>query len=278
MSDTNTFIRNNFANSFLLILSLLLLGADAQWRRLEPGMELGIFNSPLYGDSVKAEVRVLRIDPGTHELLLFNASNPSQDKALTPREWAGKEKLTAVINAAMYQTDYRSSVSLMKTRGHVNNPRLSKDKSVLVFDPLKRNTKPVRIVDLQCDNFQAIKPAYGSFVQSIRMLSCEGKNVWQPSERRWSIAAVGLDNKGKLLFMHTSTPHSVSEFIDIIKKLPIGIERAMYMEGGSPAQLFIQSRSDTLEYTGNYAASAQPLPNVLGIRKRQLQNRKGAIK
>ncbi|MFP4015286.1 MAG: phosphodiester glycosidase family protein [Chitinispirillaceae bacterium] len=258
--------------SVLLFVTLLLVPDTlSQWKTLEPGIALGTFHSPLYPESTDAQICVVKIDPHQHELHLFNASHPKQGKNLSAKEWARKEGLKVAINAAMYQEDYKSSVSLMRTHGHVNNPRISKDKTVLAFHPRKKKLPPVRIVDMQCDDFENFRADYGSMVQSIRMLSCRGKNVWQESQKRWSIASVGIDSSENVLFMHVTTPHSVHEFINVLKKLPLSLKRAMYMEGGSPAQLFMQTDSDTLEFLGNYSSGGRPtsapsLPNVLGVR------------
>ncbi|MDR0305651.1 MAG: phosphodiester glycosidase family protein [Chitinispirillales bacterium] len=259
--------------SLTALLFALTTSAAAQWRQLEPGLELGKFNSPLYPPADSTKIHILRIDPKLYELRLLNASHPDQGRSLTALDWGRKEKLSAVINAAMYQTDYLSSVSLMRTSQHVNNSYVSKDKTILVFEPLRKNIPPVRIVDLQCDDFESIRPLYGSMVQSIRMISCAGKNVWQENGKRWSIAAAGTDKQDNILFIQTTAPHSVHEFVNILNSLPISIDRAMYMEGGSPSQLYIGTPSDTLQFIGNFSTggrsmAAPVLPNVLGVKKR----------
>ena len=128
----------------------------------------------------------------------------------------------------MYQEDYKTSVSLMKTSLHINNSNLSKDKTILAFDPKDSSVPKFMIIDRQCDDFVSLKKIYSSFVQSIRMISCTGKNVWAQGER-WSIAAFGTDTDGKALFIFTSAPHSVHDFNTILMKLPVKIDRAMYL-------------------------------------------------
>jgi uncharacterized protein YigE (DUF2233 family) len=259
------------------------LAAPAQWRTLEPGLEFAAFQSPLHNQTdtsssipqktpTPAQINILRVDTKRYELRLLNASNPANGSLLTARGWAAKEGLAAVTNAAMYQTDYRTSVSYMKTSSHTNNPRLSKDKTILVFEPLKKGIPPTRIVDLQCNDFEEIRPLYGSAVQSIRMLSCAGQNVWQESDKRHSIAAVATDKPGNILFIQCTAPHSVHEFVNILRELPISIDRAMYMEGGGPSQLFIGTAKDTMEFIGDFSsggksAGAAQLPNALGVKK-----------
>jgi uncharacterized protein YigE (DUF2233 family) len=259
--------------SAALLIVVLGACAAAQWRKLDDGLEFGRFHSRHYKDSDSGVVNVLRVDTERYELRLLNASHPSRGEAMTAREWGRREGMAAVINAAMYQTDYLTSVSFMRTSEHVNNPRVSKDKTILVFEPLQNNIPPVRIVDSQCDDFDKVKPLYGSAVQSIRMISCSGRNVWQENNRRWSIAAIAIDNDGRVLLIHCTAPHSVHEFVDILRDLPLSIDRAMYMEGGSPSQMYIAAPADTLEFIGDFSAggrspAAPAVPNVIGIRRR----------
>ncbi|MDR2693909.1 MAG: phosphodiester glycosidase family protein [Chitinispirillales bacterium] len=262
-----------------VLIAIAAVNINAQWRTLEPGLEFASFPSPLYDrhndttSSTSSKINVLRINLTRYELRLLNASNPATGGSLlTARRWAAREGMAAAVNAAMYQADYRTGVSHMKTSAHINNPRISKDKTILVFEPLQKGIPPARIVDLQCDDFEAIRPLYGSAVQSIRMLSCAGKNVWQESEKRWSIAAVATDKPGNILFIQCTAPHSVHEFVNILRELPISIDRAMYMEGGGPSQLFIGTAKDTMEFTGDFSSGGKPagaaqLPNVLGVRR-----------
>jgi hypothetical protein len=272
----------------IIIVILTITATNAQWRTLEPGLEFASFQSPLYNrhndtassstspspsiSSTSSKINILRIDTKHCELRLLNASNPANGSLLTARGWAAKEGMAAVINAAMYQADYRTSVSHMKSSAHVNNPHISKDKTILVFEPLKKGIPPARIIDRQCDDFDEIRPLYGSAVQSIRMLSCVGGNVWQESEKRWSIVAVATDKPGNVLLIQCTAPHSVHEFVNILRELPLSIDRAMYMEGGGPSQMFIGTAKDTMEFIGDFSSGgksvgAAQLPNVLGIKR-----------
>lgn len=246
--------------------------APAAWRALDAGLDLGEFTSPLAagGDGL---IHVLRIDPRRWRLRLLNASAREDGKPLTARAWAKQEGLTAAINASMYQGDMKTSVSLMRAPAHVNNPRLSRDNAILAFDASDPSLPPVQIIDRECQDFEALSGRYGSLVQSIRMVSCTGRNVWSPQEKAWSTAAIGIDRQGRVLFIHARAPYTTHNFVEALLGLPIELKNAMYAEGGHEAQMFVSAGGRQFEYLGGadngsddgLAGLAWPIPNVIGI-------------
>jgi hypothetical protein len=247
------------------------------WQQLDKGLELGIFRAPQAAAGRDSLVRVLRIDPKHYQFKLLNASRIENGVPLTPKQWCRQNGLVAAINPSMYQTDFKTSVSLMRTKGHTNNPRLSKDMTILAFDRLSAGVPHVKIIDRQCEDFPSWKRKYETLVQSIRMISCTGKNVWKPQARRWSTSAIGVDVQDRVLFIHVRALYRTHDLINILKKLPFNISRAMYTEGGPQAQLYINSGNQEWELTGSYETNSSeanegslswPLPNVLGISKR----------
>ncbi|MCF8719786.1 phosphodiester glycosidase family protein [Nitrospina gracilis] len=245
------------------------------WVQLEPGLQLGTFLAPqksIAGDSL---VRVLRIDPARFRFRLLNAS-ADQNKRRSAREWSQEHQLVAAINASMYQADNLTSVSLMQTIGHVNNTWYSKDRALLAFHPTKQGLPPVQILDRDCQDVDTLRARYRTLIQSIRMISCDGSNVWQQQDRIWSTAAIGTDENGHVLFMHVRSPYSTHDLINILLELPIHLKRAMYVEGGPEAQMFIQSGDQQMEFLGSYSTGsnendanliAWPIPNVVGIER-----------
>ena len=208
----------------------------------------------------------------------MNASAIPDGQTLTAKEWSRKKTLVAAINASMYQKDYRTSVSLMRTQGHVNNPRLSRDNTILAFGRKSKAIPQVKLIDRQCDDFDYWKKKYSVLVQSIRMLSCKGKNVWQQQRRRWSTAAIGTDDNGRVLFIHVRSPYSTHDLINILLELPLKLKSLMYVEGGPEAQLYIGSDKHEYEFFGSFETGfnennknsiAWPVPNVIGITRRK---------
>jgi hypothetical protein len=260
-----------------LALTLAALAAPSEpWAALEPGLDLGRFQGPP-GGSGDGVITVLRIDPGRFELRLLNASAPGEGSARSARQWAARTGAVAAINAAMYQEDLRTSVSLMRTRGHVNHRRLSRDRTLLAFDPLEPGVAPFRIIDLDCDDLEATGRRYASLVQSVRLVSCQRKNVWAPSSRRTSAAVVGVDGAGRLLLVHARTAWPTSTLADALLALPIDLQRAMYVEGGAEAQLYVSAGGREVELIGAFEGvpriaqnvDAWPVPNVLAVHRRK---------
>ena len=250
---------------------------NLRWQRLANGLELGVFLSPQRSDSGDSLIRVLRVDPKHFRLRLLNASAIKEGRPLTARQWSRQNGLVAAINASMYQTDHKTSVSLMRTKSHINNPRVSKDKTILAFDRQSPEVPLVKIIDRECDDFKTWKKKYGTLVQSIRMISCKGKNVWRQRPQKWSTAAIATDRQDKILFIHVSSPFSTHDLINILQQLALNISRAMYCEGGPQSQLYIRYAKKEYNFFGGFDINLQenfnspafwPIPNVVGITSR----------
>lgn len=251
--------------------------ATASWRHPEPGLAFGEFLSPRPSEVGDSMIRVLRIDPAHFDLRLLNASSSTEKRPLTAAEWARRYDLVAAINPSMYQEDHSRSVSLMRTRSHVNNSYVSKDRAVLAFDRLDDTVAPVQIIDRDCQDFEQLRQHYGTLVQSIRMVSCDGRNVWTQQPGKWSTAAIGIDRRGRTLFIHVRSPYSTHDLIDILQELPLDLHNAMYTEGGPEAQLYVRTGGQELQFVGSFETgftdnddnvTAWPVPNILGVARR----------
>jgi hypothetical protein len=248
------------------------------WQVLEPGLEYAEVDSPIPSDVGDSRIRMVRIDPSRFTVELFNASADPDRVRRTARQWAVEHGLAAAINASLYQADYRTSTSLMRSRQHVNNPRLSRHNAVLLFDRLDPDLPPVQLVDRTCRDLGAVADRYAGAVQGIRMISCRRANVWTQQPKQWSNAAVGIDDAGRLLLLHMRSPLSTHDFGEALLQLPIGLRETMYVEGGPEAQLFVSGGGQEFETVGSHGSSALaslanglalPVPNVLGVRRRQ---------
>ena len=89
-----------------------------------------------------------------------------------------------------------------------------------------------------------------------------------------SIAAIGLDQQDRILFIHVRSRYTTHDLINMLLELPIGLKQAMYVEGGADAQLYINTGKEEHEFIGSYSTGTRehdentfshPVPNILGL-------------
>jgi hypothetical protein len=142
-------------------------------------------------------------------------------------------------------------------------------RSVLAFKPLQ----PVRWIDLDGAKLPDVG-AYDVVVQNLRLIAGNRRNVWAPSDRKWSEAALAIDGQGRLLFLFSRVPYTMRDFNELLLRLPLDVRQAMHLEGGPEASLSIHGGGIDVDLCGSYETGFMandsnrqqwPLPNVLGI-------------
>jgi hypothetical protein len=279
----------------VLILCLVLWAADAArsgerpersaiWRQLSAGLELALFNSgessaPRPAEDIDSAltIAVLRVDPEQYELQLLSASELETD-ALTLRGWVERFDLKAAINASMFWKDQQTSTGFMRNFTHVNQSLIHPDfGAFLVFNPKEPELPEVQIVDrAEQPQWQSILEQYHTVVQNYRMINKKGESVWPEEGKDFSVAAIGIDEAGRVLFILSQYPRTMHQLNQLLLELPIGLQSSLFTEGGPTAGLYVQSESlakgwhgvsqSTLwtESPGTFAK----VPNVIGITPR----------
>jgi len=247
------------------------------FRKVDEGLWVGEFDSPLKSKIRDSKVTVVKIDPKLWSFKLLCASEYDKVK-MTARKWCERFNLAAAINAGMYQVDGFTNVGFMKNFNHINNPRLNNSyKAILAFNPVDASVPEVQIIDLRCQDFERLRPKYQTLVQNIRMMSCRQENVWAQQDKIWSMSVFGMDKGGNALFIFTEAPYSGYDFVNILLSLPISIYNALYLEGGPEASLYFSLNGVKVERVGIYETGFQedlsrsfawPIPNVIGITKK----------
>jgi hypothetical protein len=245
-----------------------ILPQDELWKRIDDGLFLGEINSP--------KVTLIKIDPKCYSFKLLCASENNKLR-MTAKKWCQKHNLISGINAGMFQTDGITNVGYMKNFNHINSPRLNtRYNAVLVFNPVDATVPEIQVIDLKCQDFERLKDKYQTLIQGLRMVSCRQENVWEKQDKRWSIAAFGIDKTGNGLFIFTESPYSVQDFTNTLLSLPISLYNAMYLEGGPVATLYFSANRIEFEKIGSHETGlngngfpkiAHPIPNVIGIVK-----------
>ncbi len=250
------------------------------WTTLAPGLDLGRFRAPQTGFGGDATITVLRADPARWSLDLLCATAPEHGERLTAREWCRRTGAVAAINGGMFASDYETHVGYCAVRDHVNSAAVNDYQSVAAFYPKSETMPAFRIFDLDEPNItlDGIRADYEGVVQNLRLIKRPGRNRWGPQPKRWSEAALGEDEQGRILFIFSRTAYSMHDLNGILLSLPLDLVCAQHLEGGPEAQLFVGTIGQETEYTGCYetgfnendgCAGAIPVPVVFALRERR---------
>lgn len=261
-----------FCLAFLFCLAALSRSAAAAeaWRPLAAGVEY----AELHPDGAPADrFHIVRIDPARARLRAVMATALDR-KPRTAAAWCDEQHLLAAINLGMFLDDRLSNVGHAEAGGHVNQRRwVKKYQSVLALYPRRPGLPAAALVDLDAPGAQARLADYGTVIQNLRLIRSPGHNAWGPQPRKWSEAAVALDQKGRVLFVFARTPHSMFEFNQALLALPLGVTAAMHVEGGpeaslsvrGPLKLNLNGSFETGFVENDSVAEQWPIPNVLGV-------------
>jgi len=267
---------------FLTLLWIVFIpcGAFSQsdlWKKVDEGLFSMEYYPSQKSSARDPRISIIKIDPKLYSFKLLCASELGRIR-LTAKDWCLKYNLISAINAGMYQEDGLRSVGYMKNFSHINNPRLNAYKAVLAFNRTEPAVPEIQIIDLRCQVFEEIKSKYQTFVQSIRMVSCQQENIWTKQDKIWSLAALGVDKNGNVLFIFSEALYSGFDFVNVLLSLPLSLYNAMYLEGGSEASLYFLSNGVEFDKVGNNGIGlndsfvrgvARAIPNVIGITRKR---------
>lgn len=270
-----------------LASSVQASGGEADgWRSLEPGLDLGEFTSPVASTVGDSRVTVARIDPGRFAIDLYSA-NISKLPGAAPVDasvgawvpigsWGQQQRLVAAINGGMFEPGGRTT-GYARIGGVELNPNWKANYgAMLALGPDDPKLPAATILDPECDDVKAQEKHYRVVLQSMRMIDCKGANRWAKSARIWSTAALGIDDQGRVLFIHARSPWDVHDFNEILLALPVGARRVMYLEGGPEASLLLDAGGLSTVRVGSFETGfreddtnteAWALPNVIGARR-----------
>jgi hypothetical protein len=258
----------------LTLLSMAIVKAIAQtetgWRRLVPGIELGLFPAP----GAQGQMQIVRVDVRSHPLRLCSAS--AIQPMLTAEEWATKQKLCLTINAGMYDKDGSTHCGYMKNHGTIWPAAFRSDySSICVFSPLVKEAAPFRLLDTDDAGIEKnILSQYAVAVQNLRLIKHPGENRWKQQPKMWSEAALGEDKDGNALFIFCRTPSTMHDFNEHLLKLPLHLVSAQHLDGGPPASFYLNCGGVVIRGVGGYESGFDEkndhqkfwlLPHVIGV-------------
>jgi hypothetical protein len=235
-------------------------------------MELARFSGGGATEEPAGAVTVLRIDPRRFTLV-FRGISAEGGQAATARGWCEREGLTAAVNAGMFDTDYRTHIGYLRDGDHRTIGRRNGYLSAAAFGPLREDGPIFRIFDLDETPFEEVENSFRTVIQNLRVVKRPGVQVWKSEGRRWSEVALGEDAAGRALFVFSRRPVAMSEFADLLLKLPIDLTALQHLEGGAQAQMYVKAGGTTIELTGiagegpetGVTGVAWPIPNIIGV-------------
>ncbi len=273
------------------------------WEELEKGLN---YSTIKLKNTQDADLAVLRIDPQRFTFELYSISEAiehqqaesTQDVSNTSlqsppamahekpapypqtlEQWAKKHNLLATINASMYLPDGKTSTGHMRKGAHINNKHIAKGfGAFFLANPLpeyKGNIPEARLVGRETQDLDTLLKQYSTVVQNFRMMDAQGKILWTKEGRKHSIAAIGQNTQGEILFLHCQKALTAHDFVAAILELPLNVQSLMYVEGGVQAGLALQHAKKTAFFGGEHASQfftgsmAVALPNIIGIRPKQ---------
>ena len=265
---------------FLGLSSLLAARPAPDWKTLAPGMDLKYVTAKKPSSVGDSRIAILRMDPSLWQLEAVSISQTGESAGHTARDWSLSHNFSAAINAGMFASDYKTHLGYLRSGTQVNNSHPNAYQSVAAFEPRDSQSLPrFHIFDLDAPGirFQDILKDYLSVVQNLRLVKRPGLNQWSPQDRKWSEAALGEDEAGRILFIYSRSPFSMHDLNGELLAAGIGLVAAQHLEGGPEAQLYVHVGDVELEMVGSYETSftendknsaAWPVPNILGARPR----------
>jgi len=244
------------------------------WRSLGGGAEyaaIGLSPRPAIGDGL---LHVVRVDPSQATIRVRMAAQ-LDGRARTAREWCDNPRVVAVINAGMYDRDLSTHIGYLRVGERIGSARWVRSyQSILLLGPRRLHLPAATIRDVPPDGRAADFADYDTAVQNLRLIRDPAVNAWTQSDRRWSEAAIALDHQGRILFLLCRSPFTMHDFNALVTALPLGVRRAMHVEGGPEASLSVHGPGIDVDLSGSYETGFNPsddskrqwpLPNVVTV-------------
>lgn len=248
--------------------------AEVAWKTLEPGIELARPNAPGEYRAGDGLVTLVRIDPAKAKLVLVMAKFEGE-KARTAAAWVKEKNLVFAVNAGLYQPDHITNVGLMRDGRKINNAKLNNYRSLFAFNP-RGVGAPILLWDKACEK-EADFRRYETLVQNLRLIDCKKRVTWPASEKDVSLAVLATDGENRIVVAFSQSPHTAGAFARMLLRWPLDLRRAQYLEGGRPAQLYLEAGGTKLDLNGlcggtlgciGVQGSAPDIPNVIGVARR----------
>lgn len=218
----------------------LLPVPEISWLSLGKGLEVG--TASIYESKVRQRDALfvfLRISPEENGFALGMASHAGKPQSLA--DWSKLHGFRAGINASMYLPDNITSTGYMRDNGRVNNAKLgNKLGAFFLAGRRAKHIPPATVVEKEKNGWRELIDSYDLVVQNYRLISSAGRILWPVGGPEHSIAAVSVDNKGRVLFILCQEPLTSVRFAFYLRSFSLGLGTVLYVEGGAQAGIFVR--------------------------------------
>lgn len=284
MNDGGTFVADRRMRRHILAL-LLVLAAAVPWApagaQQTEALIVERIRLPLAPevDAGDQTLTLVRVDPRRYRLAVLTSVREGDGRPRPLDEWVRDHRLSGGINAGMFLAN-RRPVGTLIDRGQVISDRNpARFDGVIGWDPIGRRGPLVGAGGRGCPtNLAGMRGRYRSLVQGFRMMiDCRGRALDWPTRRRYSAAALGADDRGRAVFLHTRTPYRMGDLNRMIADLDLGIRGLVYMEGGPEASLVVRDGEHEVTEIGSWEDGFNEndgnrqlwdIPSVIGFTRR----------
>lgn len=216
-------------------------------------------------------IDVVRADPTRYALRVLSVAD--EREARSAPGWRDAFHLAAVINAGMFHASGKP-VGMIVTEGTVRSADNTKMSGYLAWDPVSASDPAVQLTGRDCPGFDLadLRSRYHSIVQSYRLLGCAGEALPWVDPKQYSAAAIGLDRRGRIVFLHARAAVTMAELSAALATHDL--VGALFLEGGPEASLVVRGPEGELARVGSYETrfvendrnqAFWNLPNVIAL-------------
>lgn len=259
---------------YLILLLIFVLGSllGNDFMQFDTGNFYGEFELSEICDSLKSTVTILKFNPAEVEFGLYCQTEYGPMKR-DVKEWVTDFGLICGVNAGMYKKDYKTGNGYLKNYEHINNRSRTDDYNMFfVCNPLNDSLPQAQIVDIDEKDSELIISQYNSVLQSIRMFTADGKNVWGNYRKKWSSATLGEDRDGNVLLIYCCDAYNMHGLINQLLTLPIDLKKLMYLEG-IVQSLYFNYKDVIIGRNGSTVVTDDSTrffdnPNIIGVKQK----------
>ena len=256
------------SKSLLIVLTMFLFGCASTTVHSNPvtapqepaqvvGTDMGLaWSSSVAGIETAStagdELIIVRVDAKQAPLVLLN---PPETNGRSVRENADANGLALAINAAMFGSDYQTSIGYMRNYQTINNGHYAtRLKGYLLFNPKNPKSAAVKIAEKDDPNYQTVFQTHRMWTPALGILWNQGAHAY------FQVALVGVDSKNRALFFYHPATIDVHDLVQSILDLNLGLKGLLYLDGGHHGVLHLAP-----EVGASYNAG-MPLPNIIGVK------------